>query len=356
MESENSESQKSARLAIMELSNMLSIPMALNAVARLNVADAMWQGGANTPLSASEILSRILPSGAGDAENLQRLLRMLTSYGVFSEHIDKEGRLRKYCLTEIGKTLVPDADGLSWASYVLQQHQDALMQAWPLLHETVLDPTTAPFVKVNGEAPYHYYLKRPETTALMLKASAGTSVSFMKAFLSSYDGFEGVQKVVDVGGSGGDCLKTILQKYPKISQAINFDLPQVVANAPHIAGVTHVGGDILNSVPSADAIFMKFVLLTFTDDECKKIMENCYKALPKGGKMILCEPVLPKDTDDSRRTRALLEGDIFVMTIYNTKGKHRTEAEFKQLGQLVGFSIFQAYYIDHYLTVLEFLK
>ncbi|OMO84176.1 beta-alanine n-methyltransferase related protein [Corchorus capsularis] len=28
-------------------------------------------------------------------------------------------------------------------------------------------------------------------------------------------------------------------------------------------------------------------------------MENCYKALPVGGKLIACEPVLPKESDDS---------------------------------------------------------
>ncbi|WCJ34414.1 O-methyltransferase family protein [Euphorbia peplus] len=356
MENENSDSRNNARLAILELANMISVPMSLNAVVRLNVADAIWQGGANAPLSASEILSRILPEGGGDAENLQRILRMMTSYGVFSEHIDGDGARRKYGLTEIGKTLVTDSDGNSYGSYVLQHHQDALMKAWPLVHEAVTDSSTEPFVKANGEPAYDYYGKKPEMNGLMLKAMSGVSVPFMRAVLGSYDGFKGVGTLVDVGGSGGDCLKMILQSYPNISQAINFDLPEVVAKAPKIPGVTHIGGDMFKSIPSADVIFMKWVLTTWTDDECKKIMENCYKALPTGGKFIACEPVLPKDSDDSHRTRALLEGDIFVMTIYRAKGKHRTEAEFKQLGQLVGFSNFRAYYIDHFYTVLEFLK
>ena len=86
------------------------------------------------------------------------------------------------------------------------------------------------------------------------------------------------------------------------------------------------------------------------------IMENCYKALPAGGKLIACEPVLPKHSDDSHRTRALLQGDIFVMTIYRAKGKHRTEEEFRQLGLSVGFSQFKAFYIDNFFTTLEFQK
>lgn len=119
MENNAEESRKQARLAIMELANMISVPMSLNAVVRLNVADAIWQGGSNAPLSAAQILERVLPGG--DAENLQRVLRMLASYGVFEEHIGSGERT--YSLTDVGKTLVSDEQGLSYAAYVLQHHQ-----------------------------------------------------------------------------------------------------------------------------------------------------------------------------------------------------------------------------------------
>ncbi|XP_057451067.1 nicotinate N-methyltransferase 1 [Lotus japonicus] len=352
MENNAEESRKQARLAIMELANMISVPMSLNAVVRLNVADAIWQGGSNAPLSAAQILERVLPGG--DAENLQRVLRMLASYGVFEEHIG--GGKRTYSLTDVGKTLVSDEQGLSYAAYVLQHHQDALMRAWPLVHEAVVDPTREPFERANGEAAYMYYLKQSEMNELMLKAMSGVSVPFMRAMLDGYDGFQGVEKLVDVGGSGGDCLRMILQKHPSIKEGINFDLPEVVAKAPQIPSVTHVGGDMFKYIPQADAIFMKWVLTTWTDEECKHIMVNCYKALPKGGKLMACEPVLPENSDDSHRTRALLEGDIFVMTIYRAKGKHRTEEQFRQLAISAGFNRFRSFHVDHFYTVLEFQK
>lgn len=103
-------------------------------------------------------------------------------------------------------------------------------------------------------------------------------------------------------------------------------------------------------------LYWQWILTTWTDDECKKIMLNSNKALPKGGKLIACEPVLPKETDESHRTRALLEGDIFVMTIYRAKGKHRTEEEYRSLGLSAGFPHFRAVYIDYFYTVLEFQK
>lgn len=117
-----SERQSKARLAILELANMISVPMSLNAIVRLNVADAIWQEGSNSPLSASEILARVVPSG-GDADNLERILRMLTSYGVFEEHLSPNSSNRRYSLTDVGKTLFTDSDGLSYAPYVLQHHQ-----------------------------------------------------------------------------------------------------------------------------------------------------------------------------------------------------------------------------------------
>ncbi|XP_062006242.1 nicotinate N-methyltransferase 1 [Rosa rugosa] len=350
------EASNEARIAILELANMISVPMSLNAVVRLNVADAIWQSGSNTPLSASQILERVLPAGGGDAENLQRILRMLTSYGVFSEHFNADGSERKFSLTEVGQTLVTNQDGLSYGAYVLQHHQDVLMGAWPLVHEAVVDPTVEPFVKANGEPAYQYYGKRPEMNGLMQKAMSGVSVPFIKAVLDGYDGFQGVTRLVDVGGSAGDCLRMIIDKYPNVREGINFDLPEVVAKAPAIAGVTHVGGDMFKSIPSGDVIFMKWILSTWTDSECKLILENCFKALPAGGKLIACEPVVPKKSDDSHRTRALLENDIFVMTIYRTKGKNRTEEEFQQLGHSAGFSHFRPIYIDYFYTVLEFQK
>ncbi|XP_020571332.1 caffeic acid 3-O-methyltransferase [Phalaenopsis equestris] len=359
------EIKKSARLAMMEISNMLSVPMALNAIVRLNVPEAIWQSGSNSPLTAAEILARLNPPPPSSASpsNLQRLLRLLSSHNVFSEHLD--GGHRRYNLTEIGRTLVADDDeangGVSYAPYVLQHHQDALVRAWPRLHEAILDPDgPEPFSRANGGvSAYAYYGGDDAANDLMRRAMWGVSVPFMEAFLDEYGlagGLEGVGTIVDVGGSSGACLQMIMRRFPAVKTGINFDLPEVVSGAPEFPGIIHVGGDMFKSIPSGDAIFMKWVLTTWTDEECGLILKNCYNALPAGGKLIACEPVLPEETDSSRRTRALLEGDIFVMTIYRSQGKERTEEEFKQLGCSAGFPNFRALYFDPFYTVLEFQK
>nr|KYP40951.1 Quercetin 3-O-methyltransferase 1 [Cajanus cajan] len=334
----------------------MSVPMSLITVLRFKVPEAIMQDGSNTPLTAAEILSRIRPHGGADAENLQRLLRLLTSYDIFDEHLSSSGQ-RKYSLTHIGKSLADDDQGLSYAYYMLQHHQDAMMRAWPLVGEAVEDTSVEPFEKINGEAPIDYYSKRPDEVNLFHKSLSGMCVPFMRELLQVYDGFQGVETLVDVAGNNGVTLRMIMDKYPNVLKGINFDLPGMVAAAPEIPGVTHVGGNAFESVPSGgDAIFVKWAFLTWTDEESALVFQNSYKALPKNGKMIVCEPVLPELTDESHRTRALLSADIFIMTMYRTKGKHRTVQQFEQLGIAAGFSHFRAFYVDAYLVILEFHK
>ncbi|WVZ73087.1 hypothetical protein U9M48_021435 [Paspalum notatum var. saurae] len=344
-----------ARLAMMELANMMSVPMALTAVIRLGVPSAVWAGGANAPLSAAELL----PAGHPDPSVLERLLRLLASRGVFSEHASSP---RRFALTAVGRTLVPSSSsssGASFADYVLQHHQDALVAAWPRLHEAVLDPAgPEPFARANaGVHAYDFYGRDPEANGVMLRAMTAVSEPFMEALLDGYaGGFDGVATLVDVGGSSGACLEMVMRRVPTIREGINFDLPDVVAAAPHIKGVRHVGGDMFKSIPSGDAIFMKWVLTTWTNDECTAILRNCHAALPDGGKLIACEPVVPEETDDSTRTRALLENDIFVMATYRTQGRERSEDEFRQLGVAAGFNAFRAIYLDPFYAVLEYTK
>ncbi|XP_029129469.1 caffeic acid 3-O-methyltransferase isoform X1 [Cajanus cajan] len=251
-------SENEARLAILELAHMMSVPMSLIAVLNLKVPEAIMQDGSNTPLSAAQILARIRPHGGADAENLQRLLRLLTSYDIFDEHLSCSGQ-RKYSLTHIGKSLADDDQGLSYAYYMLQHHEDALMRAWPLVGEAVEDPSVEPFVKANGVSAIEYHTKKPDDNVMpsIYKSFAGMCVPFMMEMLQVYDGFKGVETLVDVGGNSGITLRMIMDNYPNVRKGINFDLPDMVARAPNIPGVTHVAGDAFEFVPRGDATFIK---------------------------------------------------------------------------------------------------
>lgn len=121
--------------------------------------------------------------------------------------------------------------------------QDALMRAWPLVGEAMEDPTVEPFEKANGESAIAYYMKRPDVMSLIYKSLAGMSVPFTREMLERYDGFKGVETLVDVGGNSGVTLRMIMEKYPNVRRGINYDLPDMVSSAPLFPGIyiyTHV--------------------------------------------------------------------------------------------------------------------
>ncbi|GJM87479.1 hypothetical protein PR202_ga03439 [Eleusine coracana subsp. coracana] len=308
---------------------MMAVPMALNAVIRLGVPEAIWAAGANAPLSAAELL----PAGHPDPTVLERLLRLLASRGVFSEH---GGSPRRYALTAVGSH--PGGHGA--LGRVLRRLRAA-----------------APPGRAGGglAAPPRGRARPCRSRAIRASPRRRPGLRllrqgqpFMEALLDGYaGGFDGVATLVDVGGSSGACLQMIMRR---------IGTNQGGHQLRPAGRVSHVGGDMFKSIPSGDAIFMKWVLTTWTNDECTAILKNCYTALPDGGKVIACEPVMPDQTDSSVRTRALLENDIFVMTTYRTQGRERSEEEFRQLGLAAGFSGFKAIYLDPFYAVLEYKK
>ncbi|KAK1558853.1 hypothetical protein Q3G72_007434 [Acer saccharum] len=134
-------------------------------------------------------------------------------------------------------------------------------------------------------------------------------------------GFENLKQLVDVGGGLGVTLKAITTKYPHI-KVINFDLPHVIQHASHSPGVLeHVGGDMFESVPESEAIFLK----------------NCYKAIPDDGKVIVVEAVVLEIPEASAAAKTTSQIDVIMMT-QNPGGKERTRQEFTSLATVAGFS------------------
>ncbi|PKI36108.1 hypothetical protein CRG98_043500 [Punica granatum] len=135
--------------------------------------------------------------------------------------------------------------------------------------------------------------KNPIFNKLFNDAMACTTQTIMQAVLVAYkEGFRFIGLLVDVGGVTGGVITEIVKANPHI-RGINFDLPHVVATSPAYPGVGHVSGSMFESIPAADAAFLKNVLHDWGDEECVKILKNCKKAIPKNrGKLIIVDVVL----------------------------------------------------------------
>ncbi|GAY64883.1 hypothetical protein CUMW_237030, partial [Citrus unshiu] len=140
----------------------------------------------------------------------------------------------------------------------------------------------------------------------------------MKKILEIYKGFKELKKLVDVASCLGANMSLIVNTYPQIT------------------GVEHVEGDMFVNVPSGQAIFTKSVLLNWSDEQCLKILKNCYDALPK-----------------SRKHGNILTLDIVMYDLF-PQAKGRTAGEFKALAMAAGFGtikvICRAY--CYWLTIL----
>ncbi|KAL4299566.1 hypothetical protein AHAS_Ahas17G0113700 [Arachis hypogaea] len=160
----------------------------------------------------------------------------------------------------------------------------------------------------------------PRFNEVFNKAMLTSSTISMKRILDVYKGFDHINKLVDVGGGLGATLNLITSKYPNI-QGVNFDLPHVIENAPIYAGVEHIGGDMFESVPNGDAIFIK----------------NCRKTILNDGKVIVVDKVLLAVPEQTNVAKMASRSDVFMM-IQTLKGKERTHQDFMHLAKASGFS------------------
>ncbi|RLM84848.1 caffeic acid O-methyltransferase [Panicum miliaceum] len=256
----------------------------------------------------------------------------------------EDGKLsRRYGAAPVCKWLMPNEDGVSMAALALMnQDKDAVLEGG------------IPFNKAYGMSAFEYHGTDPRFNRVFNEGMKNNSVIITKKLLEFYTGFEGVGTLVDVGGGVGATLHAITSRYPHI-KGINFDLPHVISDAPPFPGVEHVGGDMFKSVPSGDAIFMKWILQDWRDAHCATLLKNCYDALPAHGKVVVVECILPKNPEAIPKTQVTFHADM-IMLAHNPGGKERYEREFEELVRGVGFAGIKATYIYANTWAIEFTK
>lgn len=77
---------------------------------------------------------------------------------------------------------------------------------------------------------------------------------------------------------------------------------------------------------------MQWILLMFTDEQCIKSLKNCYQALPKGGKVIVVEGLLPETPDaNSLAARDAFTLDMCMFDLF--KARQRTKKDYTKLAR-----------------------
>lgn len=101
--------------------------------------------------------------------------------------------------------------------------------------------------------------------------------------------------------------------------------------------------------------FLQWILHDWSDEQCLKLLKNCYDATSNDGKVIVVEAVLPVMPEMSTSAKSNCQMDVLMMTT-NPGGKERTEAEFMALATKSGFSGIRYESFVCNFWVMEFFK
>ena len=308
-----------------ELNRMIAgfwATQAIHVAVRLRVPDLLSAG----PRTAEELTAET----GTHARSLYRLLRALSSSGVFRE--DAEHR---FALTPLSECLLGNTAGslsaLAW------MRGDWQYRAWGDLLHNVQTGETA-FEHVFGEPLFEFLRHTPENAAIFDQGMVGVHGRETEAMLAAFD-FSDIRVLADIGGGNGSVLAAVLAKYPSL-QAILFDRADVIDRAKSNltqAGVAErvqfIAGDFFQSVPSgADAYFLRHIIHDWDDQQATSILKNCRAVMPSDGRLLLAEFVLP----DGQEPFHGKWFDLAMMVV--TGGQERTETEYRRLLDMCGFA------------------
>ena len=293
---------------------------ALYLAAKLGLADYLADG----PKSAAEIAG---PMGVHE-RSLHRLMRMLSSLGVFTEVAG--GR---FASNALGETLQSGAPGSARAT--LQAFGGWCWNAFGEMGYSVETGKSA-FTKVYGMAPFEWMSKEPEEAALFGETMIGFHGAEPPAVAEAYD-FSSFGTVVDVGGSTGNMLVHVLGRHSG-PRGVLFDLPVTVADAPAFLKQHEMeeriiieAGSFFESVPGGgNAYILSHVIHDWSEEQCLTILGNCRKVMKPESKLLIVEFVLP--SDNSPHPGKFL--DMVMLTVAG--GEERTAEEYSALLAKVG--------------------
>ncbi len=243
----------------------------------------------------------------------------------------------RFSLTALGATLRSDGpDSVrDWALYVGAAET---WKAWGRLRDTVMTGEPG-FVLAHGMPTYDYLAQNPELGATFDRWMTRQSDQHNAAIVAAYD-FARFRTVADIGGGEGSTLAAILRANTSL-RAILLDVPKVVTHPTplRVAGVYDrceiVGGDMLQGVPSgADAYILKRVLMIWGDEQATQVLQNCAAVLPRDGRVLAVEIVMPPRNEPSPATAF----DV-LMLLAHKGGRIRTEAEFRDLFAAAGLRL-----------------
>ena len=353
-----------------EIFNMLTraqlTSRAIYIVAKLGLADYLKDGPKSVEDLAEETKTH--------PDSLYRLLRMLSSIGIFAETKNEgdeqqqqqvDQNIRRFELTPMASLIQSEAKN-SIRNFALMFGLESFKNAIDDLLYSIQTGENS-FKHANGLDMYEYLDRNQKEGQIFNSAMASLTSSVTPLISSMYD-FSQFNTIIDIGGGQGMLLSSILKDNAKL-YGVLFDLPYAIQSAKKLyarqsansnENVNHdissrcklLEGDFFKSIPTtaADGYIIKNVILNWDDRSAAIILKNCLQAMIDKTSSIVSE-----NQDNRKNTTPKLliidtimpEGnepfvgkftDILMLALTH-KGRIRTEEEFRKLLSSSGFDI-----------------
>jgi precorrin-6B methylase 2 len=298
-------------------------------MAALGIADCLADGPKTAEALSAETRCR--------SDSLYRFLRAMASAGVL-----REVTPRRFALTPLSETLRSDRED-SLRSVALLGGHPLHWQAWGNLLHSVRTGETG--VDAAHHASFFELLAGDRSLSAAFHDVQSRFHAPDRSVVEALD-LGRFERIVDLGGGTGELARRIASSHPEAT-VILFDREDALAMAPADPRVEIVAGDFFESIPSAQAYILKFVLHDWDDARSTRILRQCRNAMPAGGRVFIVEAVVPEET--SRAMAKTHDVNMLVLT----GGRERTLDEYRSLLSGAGLELVRVALPPGGVNVLE---
>jgi len=305
---------------------------ALYVAATLGLADELG----DTSRSTSELAHDL----SLHEDHLYRLMRMLASIGIFTEHEARHfsnSRLSVYLRRDHPKSV---------RAMILMHNSPDMSHPWYFSLEAAIRSGQTPFVLSHGTDLFGYMDAHPDFDEAFSRAMDAVEGLIGDGYLEDFD-WDRFERLIDVGGSQGSKALAILKRHPQL-EALVFDRPQVVSGAREhwqskgedevLQRMEFIGGDMLDSIPTAESnrdIYLFAAIFHGMDNEqAVQVLRNLHEAIGNSG---ACAVIADTVVEECGIDPTIASFDMQMLV--NTRGRERTEVEWRGLLGEVGFAV-----------------
>ena len=290
-------------------------------ISELGIADILCDG----PMSVDTLSKKT----GTHAPTLYRLLRALSSVGIFVERED-----RVFGLTPLAQCLCSDALGPIARMFLSEWHD----KAWNGLTHTI--KTGEPgFDYTFGKPSFEWFEENPVEREILDHGQASKAIGFADSVIEAYD-LSAFDSICDIGGGRGAFLIKLLDHFSHV-QGIVADLPGAVASAEKEIAKAKMGSHCRaipydfhkGAPPECDAYFLVNILHDWNDGVSIRILNNIANAMNADSRLLIIE--YPIEPGPGFSVAKLLDVEVLIMG----GGLERSINEYKTLTGAAGLEV-----------------